>query len=481
MFKIVNFRALRLAFTLSLSCLVFSLGLFEFICWRTTIYQDRRTDAFLLEKKGALSSSILKGSIDVFTPHPTSKGMRELTVLALFSPTLTPIAGNLPAIPKNLPLDGEPHTIESPHWGLSGNQANLIRTVAFRMPGGNILVLGSSLSDVMELRKVVAQALLKGVVPTVVFTILVSSLISWRAMRRVRLIDQTLYRIMQGELGERLPTGRGDDSIDSLARSVNSMLDTISVLLDELKDVGHNIAHDLRTPLARVRARLDRSRQQALLDSSLAQTVDQAIMELDQTATTIAALLRIGELEDGRRRVAFNDLSLTHLVEDVVEVYGPVAEQKDIALVNRSEADVDLYGDWDLLTEALSNLVENAIKFTPKGGEINLKIFCDERGAVLAVSDTGIGIPRAERFAVFERFYRGSPDKSGSGLGLSLVRAICRLHGFTVQVADSDSGCMIEIMLGDEVRLAESTIPITVDRRHFLPGGLNTMPDDSQG
>lgn len=472
MFKLVTLQGARLAFALSASCLILSFGLFEFIYWQTTIYQDHRTDTFLVEKEASIAGEILKGQLDVFTRPQVSGETRRLTVLALFSRTLAPIAGNLHAIPPSLPLDGTPRTVESPHWGLGGNQADLVRTVAFRMPGGDILVLGSSLSDVMELRKVVARALLEGVIPTVGFAILLSGFISWRTMRRVRVFDHALHRIMQGEFGERLPARGTNDSLDSLAGSVNSMLDTISVLLDELRDVGHNIAHDLRTPLARVRARLDRSRRQASADVSLAQSVDQAIVELDQTATTIAALLRIAELEDGRRRAAFSDLSLSTLITDLIEVYIPVAEQKDIEIINRSRGEIGVFGDWDLLTEALSNLVENSIKFTPKGGAISLNAYDGERGLVVEVTDTGLGIPQAERYAVFDRFYRTNAlaGASGSGLGLSLVRAICRLHGFTVRVADSASGCTIEILCGDKERLSEASSPAIASRNPSLSG-----------
>ena len=175
------------------------------------------------------------------------------------------------------------------------------------------------------------------------------------------------------------------------------MLDKIAILLEELRDVGNNIAHDLRTPLARIRARLERCREQGLAAQSLVEVLDQAIAELDHTADIISALLRIGEIEDHQRRSGFTAVSVASLMEDLFDVYQPVAEQRTIDLLSQVDPTMTVRGDWDLLTEALSNLIENAIKFTPDGGSVRLMGFHDGRGAIIRVADTGPGITKEEQ------------------------------------------------------------------------------------
>jgi signal transduction histidine kinase len=453
MIELFRSAGFRLALTLSVSFITLSLGLFGFIYWQTTEYQVRRTDIFLMSEENRLATKTVADMVAAVGQRRT-EGIHRLTVLALFSASGSPIAGNLARIPKHLPLDGQPYSVKVVTLGTVDDHKALVRTTAYRVSGGDILVVGRSLDELVELRQAVARALLVGVIPAVVLTLGLSALVSWRALRRVKAIDEALERIIQGELGERLPSRGTNDSFDRLVGSVNGMLDKISVLLVELRDIGNNIAHDLRTPLARVRARLERCRAQELTSPDIVEALDQAIGELDHTAAIIAALLRIGEIEDHHRRSGFVEVWLASLTQDLFEVYQPVAEQRNVTLSTQVDPTMFVHGDWDLLTEALSNLIENALKFTPSGGAVRLMGYNDNRGAIIRVADTGPGIAEAERDAVFTRFYRGkqSSGVAGSGLGLSLVRAICRLHGFSVEVAEGPPGCVIEIVCGVFVR-----------------------------
>ena len=216
--------------------------------------------------------------------------------------------------------------------------------------------------------------------------------------------------------------------------------------LQEAKVVGDSIAHDLRTPLTRVRLRLDRGREHASTLEELRAVTDQAIAGLDQSLTTITALLRITEIEHSRRREGFSEVQLAPVVREVGELYEPIAEDKRVALRVDASDEAIVRGDRDLLFEAVANLVDNAVKFTPEGGRVELALLHQEGETVIRVSDSGPGIPEIEREAVTQRFYRSDKTRNikGLGLGLSMVAAIIKLHGFRFTIAPGP-GCTAEI------------------------------------
>jgi PAS domain S-box-containing protein len=216
--------------------------------------------------------------------------------------------------------------------------------------------------------------------------------------------------------------------------------------LQEAKVVGDNIAHDLRTPLTRVRIRLERGREHASTLEELRAIADQAIAGLDQSLTTITALLRIAEIEHSRRRERFSEVQLAPLIREVGDLYGPIAEDKGVTLWAEAPDGATVQGDRDLLFEAVVNLVDNAVKFTPEGGRVELVLLCKEGETVIRVIDTGPGIPEIEREAVTQRFYRSDKSRNtkGLGLGLSMVAAIIKLHDFRFRIS-AGPGCTAEI------------------------------------
>jgi signal transduction histidine kinase len=217
--------------------------------------------------------------------------------------------------------------------------------------------------------------------------------------------------------------------------------------LQEAKVVGDNIAHDLRTPLTRVRLRLERGREHATTLEELRAVADHAMAGLDQSLATITALLRITEIEHSRRREGFGEVRLAPLIREVGDLYEPIAEDKGVALRVEFAAGTTVQADRDLLFEAVTNLIDNAVKFTPTGGRVTLALLHHEGESVIQVSDTGPGIPEIEREAVIKRFYRSDKSRliSGLGLGLSLVAAIVKLHGFRFTIA-AGPGCRVEII-----------------------------------
>ena len=216
--------------------------------------------------------------------------------------------------------------------------------------------------------------------------------------------------------------------------------------LQEAKVVGDNIAHDLRTPLTRVRIRLERGREHASTLEELRTVADQAIAGLDQSLTTITALLRITEIEHSRRHEGFSEVQLAPLIHEVGDLYDPIAENKSVTLRVEAPDGATVHGDRDLLFEAVANLVDNAVKFTPEGGRVELALLHQEGKTVIQVSDTGPGIPEIEREAVTQRFYRSDQSRSikGLGLGLSMVAAIVKLHSFGFRIL-AGPGCTAEI------------------------------------
>ena len=217
--------------------------------------------------------------------------------------------------------------------------------------------------------------------------------------------------------------------------------------LQEAKVVGDNIAHDLRTPLTRVRIRLERGREHAATLEELRAVADQAIVGLDQSLTTITALLRITEIEHSRRREGFSDVHLAPLIREACDLYDPIAENKGVILRVEALDGAAVRGDRDLLFEAVANLVDNAVKFTPEGGRVELALLHQDGETVIRVSDTGPGIPEIEREAVTQRFYRSDNSRNikGLGLGLSMVAAIIKLHSFRFRISPGP-GCTAEIV-----------------------------------
>jgi signal transduction histidine kinase len=257
-------------------------------------------------------------------------------------------------------------------------------------------------------------------------------------------IRHAIQCVMRGDLHERLPVHRTPDDIDEVVRAVNLMLDEIVRLMNQVKTVGDNVAHDLRTPLSIMRARLERGLASPS-EKELRATTQHALADLDRALTTVTALLRISEIESGLRRSAFASVDLAEVCREVFEFYEPLAEAKSITMRIDAPKPVPATGDADLLREALANLVDNAIKFTPKGGKV--AIMAKAEGPSIRVADNGHGVAPGERDKIFKRFYRSADheDVPGNGLGLSMAVTIAELHGFALRLEDNEPGAIFEM------------------------------------
>ncbi|BAO61964.1 sensor histidine kinase [Pseudomonas protegens] len=370
--------------------------------------------------------------------------MRAIDAYGLFDEQRRPLSGPIRQIPDDLPLDGKIHELKN---CIDSDDASLPRdscdAVATHTRDGRWLVLVRDNGSLFAVTRIILHALLWGISLTIIPGAAGWHLLRRRPLRRIRQIQASAEAIVAGDLTRRLPLSDRRDELDMLAAIVNAMLERIERLMHEVKGVCDNIAHDLRTPLTRLRAQLYRLQQQAEEGSPQALQMDQLLAEADTLMARFRGLLRISELEDQQRRSGFLVLDPLPLLHELYDFYLPLAEEGQLTLVLDVPASLpSLTGDRALLFEALANLLSNSIKFTPPGGEVILRGIDDDGSPRLEVLDSGPGIPAAERTAVFRRFYRVDENNAqgGFGLGLSIVAAIVSLHGFKLEVGSSERG-----------------------------------------
>jgi len=291
------------------------------------------------------------------------------------------------------------------------------------------------------------HALISTALLTLVLGLIGASLIGISTMRRLDAVTASIEEIVAGNLSRRLPMHSKHDDVDRLVGVVNGMLDEIERLMHEVKGVCDAIAHDLRTPLTRMLAGLERAQRRTMTEPEYRAVIDETILETSGLLRTFNALLRISEIESGVRRQGFTSVNLAAVADDVFEFYEPTAEDKRIVfeLTRPAIAPPDMQGDPNLLFEALANLVENAVKFAPQNGHVRVTLFSDANSFGVTISDDGPGIATTERRAVLRRFYRGEASRHapGSGLGLSLASAVAGMHGMSIQFNDVATGCEV--------------------------------------
>jgi signal transduction histidine kinase len=367
---------------------------------------------------------------------------RHIGYYGLFSAEGIWISGNVHALPASLPIDGVPHGIHAPNLQPGS------RALVERMPWGEILFVGHDALVLSGLRGIIVNALLLSGGLILVLGLAAAAALSLRPLQRIDELRDASRAALKGELGVRLPVSRRRDEIDMLAGVANAMMDEAERLLWEVKSVGDNVAHDLRTPLNRLRALLYRVHQETRLEGAEREMIDQALAETDEMLTRFRALQRIGEIERRDRQAFFEPVRLQSVLEHVIEMHAPLAEDRGVTLAADIAPDApEISADPTLLFEAVSNVVDNALKFTPPGGKVIVRLTVREEGPRIEVADNGPGVPEAERDAVLQRFYRAARTRNepGSGLGLSIVTAIARLHHFTLVLEDAKPGLRVAL------------------------------------
>ena len=426
--------------------------LLGFIYWSTAGYMSRQTETAIQAEIEALAERYSLTGLHGLVGLIEDRIERDPTggpVYLLTDARYRPLVGN---------LDGWPRVRPDPEGWIDFSLGDLAdgktvqhpaRARTFLLPGGHHLLAGRDVRELAESRRLIVQTLGSGLGLTALLALVGGGLMSRATTRRIEAISETGREIINGDLSRRIPTDGTGDDFDRLAANLNHMLDRIQSLMNDVREVSDNIAHDLRTPLTRLRHRLEGL---AKLPGIPREEVQGTLEEADGLLATFSALLRIARVESGDRRSGFSAVDLASVVTDVVELYEPLAHAKRQRLeirhtANGPDASATVSGDRNLLFQAFANLLDNAIKYTPRGGRVSISLALDERQPCVTVKDTGPGIAPTKRSYVLRRFSRleGSRSRPGNGLGLSLVAAVAGLHRAEIELGGNDRGLEVAI------------------------------------
>src|ERR1700729_373543 len=442
--EVFKARAFRLALGFALTISVATATAFAFTYLQVSRANMDRVGAILVDE-AAKSVDESEADLRKALELRLTRDIRRLDFVALIDPKGQLIFGNLPFVPR-VPIDAQAHFVNEDVFPDPRGDKDPAIFVARRRADGGVLLLGRSLREDYDLQETLLRALAIALLPTILLILAIGAWFAHRASQRFKRVHDAIVRIMNGDLDLRLPFA-GEDDIGKIARAVNLMLDEIARLLDHLKSAGDNIAHDLRTPLAVARAKLERALDNESGAEQLREALEAALVQIEKVSMTISAILRISAGGRGGRGKQFKGFALAAVCPQLLDFYEPLAESKGVTMIADASAPVPVRGDQDLMREALSNLIDNAIKFTPAGGEVWIEAQMAEGQPYALVSDTGVGIPPQERARIFDRFYRGerSAQTPGHGLGLSIAETIAHLHGFTLTVKDNNPGERFEL------------------------------------
>lgn len=438
-----------------------ALVLLGFIYWSTAGYMARQADA------------AIRADIELLAERYRSHGLPGLTALIVERVAEDPGRSNLYLLADGDyrrivgNLENWPDVQEDSEGWLSfrlrdaakpREEVHGARARSFRVGGGFRLLVGRDMYELETIRERIVETLIWGLAITLVLALIGSIAMSRSMLRRLEVINETSREIMSGDLSRRIPVRGSQDEFDELVHHLNAMLDRIAVLMEDVRRVSDSIAHDLKTPLTRLRNELETLKRSTADQTDAREHAEQALQEADGLLATFNALLRIARIESGHRRAGFTQVPLADLVRDVIEFYEPLAEQRDLQLTLETDGQPTIAGDRDLLFQAVANLLDNAIKYTPRGGSITVAVARDPEHSRITVSDSGPGIPDAETAKVFQRFYRVESSRSapGSGLGLSLVGAVAKLHDAEIQLRDNRPGLRASLLFAQGTRPASA-------------------------
>ena len=429
-----------------------------FLYWSTAGFMARQTDeAIEAEIRGLAEQYSQFGTIGLVRAlnRRTSQARASRGLYLLTDADLRPLAGNLSAWPRETPEPDGWLTFELEYADRRG-AVDLGRARIFELTGGLRLLVGRDIRERLEIDARFRESIGWGIALALVLSIAGGVLVSRPMLRRIDAINQTSREIMAGALDRRIPTRGTDDEFDRLAANLNEMLDRIAQLVASVREVSDNIAHDLRSPLARLRSRLELTLADRGDEEAYRRAIARTIEEADALLKTFNSLLRIARLEAGVETGQVETFDLDGLVGDVAELYAPLADERAVELDVTPERAGRIRGDRDLLFQALANLLDNAIKFSPGGETVTIAARALDDRVTVTVSDRGPGIPEALKNRVAERFFRVETSRNapGAGLGLSLVAAVVERHGGSLDLEDNRPGLRVVLGLPRELREA---------------------------
>ena len=448
--RILRSASVRIALSYAVVFIVSTLLLVGYLWWQTASYLEQETDAVILADTRAIGDRLrdfgLPGALEAINDR-LKLAADEHAIYLLTDPLLTPVGGNLSAWPAQVGRDPGWYEIKVEQNG----KLHATRILNVDLPADFHLLVGRDIQDRAAIRDVILNGLASAAIAALILAVAGGIMVRRAVFRRVETINRTAAAIVQGDLARRVPTTRSADEFDQLSGTINEMLDQIQLLIEGIRGASDAIAHDLRTPLAEMRARLEALLRNRPPPDATFEEIAKTMGDIDRLIAVFNALLRLADIRSGVRRSGFRDVEIDRILADVVEFYAPMAEEKSmtVELVAPGAAPVVIKGDPDLLAQAIGNLLDNAIKYAPAGSKVSVGLMrAPERLLRLEVRDSGPGIPQSERELVTRQFYRGSQDNvPGTGLGLSLVLAVVHLHGGRLELADNHPGLLAALIL----------------------------------
>jgi signal transduction histidine kinase len=420
-------------------------AIFSFVYLSTASYVRSRSDRAIMTDYVSLqrtyAQSGREGLAALIEQRIADRGFAGNAYL-LADRALVPLAGNLKAWPATVTAARGWAEFRAPEPLQDTADRPLLRAMLETFANGDRLLVGRDIGDLDHFTDQMKLAVISGIALIFVLAAVASILVTRRTVGRIESINATSRAIMQSGLDKRIPLRGSHDEWDRVAENLNLMLDRIETLVGEVKQVSDNVAHDLRTPLTRMRGRLEKAYHGERDGAGDQALIGDTIADLDAVLRIFSSLTRIAQIETRERKGAFRSVNLVEIAGEVVELYDAAAEPDGTRLTITGEREVLVTGDRDLIFDAIANLVDNAIKHGRTGGQVVVANEIIDGSPVVSIADDGPGIPAEEREHVFKRFYRLEQSRytPGNGLGLSLVAAVARLHGARIEMRDNSPG-----------------------------------------
>ena len=439
----------KLALIATVTFGVIACAIFGYVYLSTASFVRSRSDQAIMadysSSLGAYERSGRQGLIELIRNRIAGSSPAE-NVYILVDHASAVLAGNLDKWPSAATAAHEWTEFRAPRASDAASEGRF-RAMSATLPGGDRLLVGADISDLDSFAAQIRAAVIAIIILMFVVAVVASILVTQRTVGRIESINATSRAIMQSGLDKRIPLRGSRDEWDRVAENLNLMLDRIEALMGDVKQVSDNVAHDLRTPLTRMRGRLEKAYHGERVGENDQALIGDTLADLDAVLGMFSSITRIAHIETQARKGAFRTVNLVEIASEVVELYDAAAERDGTDLSITGDSEVMVTGDRDLLFDAIANLVDNAIKHGRPGGKIVVACENVDDGAVIAITDDGPGIPPCERDHVFKRFYRLEQSRytPGNGLGLSLVAAVAHLHGARIELPDHSPGLQFKL------------------------------------
>jgi signal transduction histidine kinase len=425
-------------------------AIFSYVYLSTSAYVRSRSDRAIMTEYLSLQDAYTRsgrdGLLALIQQRIADKSFAD-NVYLLVDPSFVSLGGNLRAWPSTVTAARGWTEFRAPEPMPGATGRPLLRAMVETFPRGDHLLVARDISELDSFSDQIKTAVISGVALIFVIAGVASILVTRRTVGRIEQINATSRAIMQSGLDQRIPLRGTHDEWDRVAENLNLMLDRIETLMGEIKQVSDNVAHDLRTPLTRMRGRLEKAYHGQRIGEEDQSLIGDTIADLDAVLRIFSSLTRIAQIETQARKGAFRTVNLVEIAGEVVELYDAAAEPDGTRLTIVGDREVLVTGDRDLIFDAIANLVDNAIKHGRAGGQVIVANENIDGAPVISIADDGPGIPAEQHEHVFKRFYRLEHSRytPGNGLGLSLVAAVARLHGARIEMLDNGPGLKLKL------------------------------------